>query len=144
MTEEEAQHMMEGFSTIVSERLKATLPKGFRLVYEESPGEANSVLTVGNSQIVLNKLQQVHVPIANIEHESTRLRLTEAVDTLVDAISHDIKGKALLVTRPLAFVNDPPARVVYVKDFGMRIVVKYNLQTKDRHDVYVECLYGVA
>lgn len=137
--------MIEGFAAIVSERLKVTLPKGFTLVYEESPGEANSVLTVDDSQIVLDKLQQVRVPIANIEsHESTRLLLIKAVDTLVDAISNDIKGKALLVTRPPALVHDPPGKVAYVKGFGMRIVVKFNLQTLDRHDVYVECLYGVA
>jgi len=135
--------MMERFAAIVSERLEATLPKGAERVYEESPGMADSIVQVGDKRIRLDKLWRTPtLRIADIEpYESVRLPLIRAVDELVYEISNDIKDKALLVTRPPGFQN-PPARVAYVKDFGVHIVVKFDILTGNY--VYAECLYGVA
>jgi hypothetical protein len=144
MTIEEAQRKIDCFAALVSkhlnERLKEVLPQGF--LYDKEPIETNSIVSVNDKQVRLDRLWQTsQFPINDLElHESTRLNLISSVDAVVAKISNDIKGKALLVSRPP--VHHPPGLVADIKGFGMRIVVRFNLAVGNY--IYIESLYGVT
>jgi hypothetical protein len=62
---------------------------------------------------------------------------------LAKAISLDIRGRRLLITRKIAAKGDDKGVLAHVDGFGVRIMMYFDAEQDDTNIVW-ECLYGVA
>ena len=119
-----------------------------RHIYDPTPGALNTRVVVYGNELTLDKLKRASQPYRNIERflsdeeKMMQFIVAPGVMPIVLALSKEILGKDLLVTRRVATRNDDKGVVGHLDGFGVRIMMYFD---KGAGETIVEwnCLYGV-
>lgn len=144
MTEQE---LVDHFARLAKPRLLELLRLKVPHVYDATPGGANSISLVRNTAVGL-KLTRSLQPYASIERFLQEDKLmgfivNPGLIPLIKAISLEVRGRALLVTRRIAARNDDKGVVAHFDAFGVRLLMYLDGDSNDTHLIW-ECLYGVV
>ena len=118
-----------------------------RHIYEPTPGALNSKVVVNGSTVTLDKLKRACQPYRNIERFLSDDKMMQFIVApgllpIVTALSKEIMGKKVLVTRRVAAMDADKGVVAHLDGFGVRIMM-YLDQTAGETIVECNCLYGV-
>jgi hypothetical protein len=118
-----------------------------RHVYNPTPGALNSSVVEDGHNVTLDKLKRASQPYRNIERFLTDDKMMQYIVRpgllpVVLALSKDIMGKKVLITRRVAAMDDDKGVVAHLDGFGVRIRM-YLDQTAGETIVEWTCLYGV-
>jgi hypothetical protein len=107
----------------------------------------NSVVVVDGNEVLLSKLKRTSQPYGHIDRFLADDRVTQFIIDprllpLATAISKDILGKNVLVTRRVAARDDDKGVVGHLDDFGVRIMMYFD-ESAGETIVEWNCLYGV-
>jgi hypothetical protein len=141
------QAMVDHFANLAKPRLMDLLKLKVRHVYETTPGNANSKLVVDGCEVEF-KLQRTAQPYRDIERFLAEDKLIGFVVNpgllpIVKAISMDIRGRRVLVTRRIQAREDDKGVVAQLDHFGMRIMMNFGSGRNETKVVW-EALYGFA
>ena len=141
------QAMVDLFARLAQPRLMELLKLKVRHVYETTPGNANSKLVIDGSEVQF-KLVRAAQPYKDIERFATEDKVMgfvvgPGVLPIVKAISLDLRGKTMLVTRRIQDRDDDKGIVAHLDHFGVRVTMSFDL-ARNETEVVWEALYGVA
>jgi hypothetical protein len=142
------QEIVDHLAVLATPRLTSLLRlKNTRHVYDPSPGALNSKIFEDGHEITLNKLKRASQPYRDIERFLGEEKIGQYIVgpgllPIVTALSKDIMGKKLLVTRKLAARNDDKGVIGHIEGFGVRIVMYFD-ETAGETIVAWEGLWGV-
>jgi hypothetical protein len=141
------QAMVELFARLAQERLMELLRLKVRHVYETTPGNANSKLVIEGSEVQF-KLVRTAQPYKDIERFTADDKVMgfvvgPGVLPIVKAISMDLRGKTMLVTRRIQSRDSDKGVVAHLDHFGVRVIMSFD-SIRSETDVVWETLYGVA
>jgi hypothetical protein len=141
------QQIVELFAKAAKPRLMDLLKLKVRHVYETMPGDRNSKLVIDGAGIVF-KLVRSAQPYRDIERFVAEDKVIGFVVNpgllpIVKAISMDIRGRKMLVTRKIAARDDDKGVVAHLDHFGIRITMVFDSVGNETQVVW-EALYGVA
>jgi hypothetical protein len=141
------QAMVDLFAKLAQPRLMELLKLKVRHVYETTPGNANSKLVVDGSEVQF-KLVRTAQPYKDIERFATEDKVMgfvvgPGVLPIVKAISLDLRGKTMLVTRRIQSGDDDKGVVAHLDHFGGRVMMSFDMERNETQLVW-ETLYGVA
>lgn len=141
------QEMVDHFARLAKPRLLDLLRLKVPHIYDDTPGQANSTVLADNVEISL-KLKKTLQPYAGIERfvneeKEMGFLINPGLIPLVKAITGEVRGRQLLVTRKIAARDDDRGVFAHVDGFGVRVVMYKDADHPDTHLVW-ECLYGVA
>ena len=113
----------------------------------DSTGDLTSPFVIDNSEVRLKFVRTVQ-PYGDIKRFVTEDKVMGFVVNpglvpIVKAISMDIRGRQLLVTRKIAARDDDKGVLAHVDGFGVRIMMYFDADQNDTNLVW-ECLYGAA
>ena len=99
-------------------------------------------------EIILDKLKRVGQPYRDITRFLSPERVMRGIIEpgllpIVTALSKDIAGKELLVTRKVAARDGDAGVVGHIEGFGVRIMMYFDAAAEDTIVAW-ECLYGVV
>jgi hypothetical protein len=128
-------------------RLMDLLKLKVRHVYETTPGNANSKLVIDGCEVEFRLLRTAQ-PYKNIERFLAADKLISflvnpGVLPIVKAISMDIRGRKMLVTRKIQARDDDKGVVAHIDHFGIRVMMSFDSVLNEAQVVW-ESLYGVA
>jgi hypothetical protein len=140
------QAMVELFAKLAQPRLMELLRLKARHVYETTPGNANSKLRIEGSEIQF-KLVKSRQPYQDIERFTADDKIMgfvigPGVLPIVKAISMDLRGKTMLVTRRIQGRDDENGAVAHLDHLGVRVVMSFYPARNETQLVW-EALYGV-
>jgi hypothetical protein len=141
------QAMVDHIAAAAKPRFLNLLKLRVRHVHELTAGIANEKLVVEGSEVEfkLVKVVQLYKDIERFmgEDKLTGFIVTPGVLPIVKAISMDMRGRRMLVTRNT--FSRPDEKEVYadLDDFGIRVMMKLDEGSQET-TVLWECLYGVA
>ena len=145
----EAQEIVDRFAELARPRIAALLRlKDARHIYDPTPGEVNSQVALEDGTIVtLNRTHKASQPYRSIERFIPEQRvMLFIVDPgllpLMTAMSKDVLGRKILVTRRIATPVVDKGVVAHVDGFGLRIRMSFDAESSDTIVTW-ECLYGV-
>ena len=141
------QSMVDHFAKSAKPRLLELLKLKVRHVYETTPGNSGSTLVIDGREVKL-KLLRTAQPYKDIERFLTEDKLigfivNPGVLPIVKAISTDIRGRNLLVTRRIQPRDDDSGAVAHLDHFGIRVMMFFDSDLTEMQVIW-ECLYGVA
>jgi hypothetical protein len=141
------QDTVDLFARIANQRLPYLLKLQIRHVYETTPGDANSKLMIDGSEIRFKSIRSAQ-PYKDIERFVAEDKVIGFVVNpgllpIVKAISMDIRGRKMLVTRRIQARKEDKGVVAQLDHFGVRIVMSFD-PIRSETEVVWECLYGVA
>jgi len=118
-----------------------------RHIYETTPGHVNSTIVIDGNEIRF-KLVRSAQPYRDIERFVAADKVIGFVVNpgllpIVKAISMDVRGRKMLVTRRIAARDEDKGEVAPLDHFGVRIMMAFDPVRKETALVW-ECLYGVA
>jgi hypothetical protein len=121
--------------------------RSVRHIYDPTPGDLNSSVIEDGSNVTLDKLKRASQPYRSIERflrddKMMQYIVRPGLLPLVIAVSKDIMGKKLLITRRVAARDDDKGVVAHLDGFGVRIRM-YLDQSAEEMIVEWTCLYGV-
>jgi hypothetical protein len=141
------QEIVDVFAKAAKPRLMDLLKLKVRHVYETTPGDANSKILIDGSEVVFKSVRSAQ-PYKDIERFVAEDKVIGFVVNpgllpIVKAISMDIRGRKMLVTRHIQAREDDKGVVAHLDHFGVRIMMNFD---PIRHETQVvwEALYGVA
>ena len=138
---------MDLFAKAAVPRLLDLLKLKIRHIYEATPGTAESTIVIDGNEIRF-KLVRSAQPYKDIERFVAEDKIIGFVVNpgllpIVKAISMDIRGRKMLVTRRIRARDDDEGAVAQVDHFGIRIVMYFD-PVRSETQVVWEALYGVA
>jgi hypothetical protein len=141
------QAMVDLFAKLAQPRLMELLKLKVRHVYETTPGNANSKLVVDGHEVQF-KLMRTTQPYKEIERfiaddKVMGFVVGPGVLPIAKAISTDLRGKTMLVTRRIQTRDDDKGVVADLAHFGGRVIMAFDL-VRNETEVVWEALYGVA
>jgi hypothetical protein len=141
------QAMVNLFAKLAQPRLMELLKLKVRHVYEMTPGNANSKLMVEGSEVQF-KLVKSAQPYKDIERFTADDKVIGFVVgpgllPIAKAISTDVRGKTMLVTRRIETRDGDKGVVAHLDHFGVRVVMSFD-SVRNETEVAWEVLYGVA
>ena len=141
------QAMVELFARLAQPRLMELLKLKARHVYETTPGNANDDLVIDGSEVRF-KLVRTAQPYRDIQRfvaddKVMGFVIGPGVLPIVKAISTDLRGKTMLVTRRIQSRDADKGVVAHLDHFGGRVVMSFD-SNRNETDVVWEALYGVA
>jgi hypothetical protein len=141
------QAVVEHFALVAKARLMDLLKLKVRHIYETTPGTANSKLVADGYEVDL-KLYRTMQPYKDIERFLAEDKLigfivNPGLLSIVKAISVDIRGRQLLVTRKIGARANDKGVVADMDHFGIRINMYFDSELEETQIVW-ECLYGVG
>jgi hypothetical protein len=118
-----------------------------RHIYDSTPGELNSKFVEDDHEVSLNKLKRALQPYRDIERFLSDEKVMQYIIgpgllPVVTALSKDLMGRKLLVTRKVAERDDDKGVVGHLDGFGVRIMMYFDEAAGDTIVAW-ECLYGV-
>jgi hypothetical protein len=118
-----------------------------RHVYETTPGNANSRLMVDGHEVEF-KLVRTAQPYKDIERfvaddKVMGFVIGPGVLPIVKAISTDLRGRTMLVTRRIQDRDDDKGVVGHLDYLGGRVMMSFDL-VRNETEIVWEALYGVA
>ena len=113
-------------------------------VYDPTLGELNSSTVAFGNDVTLDKMKRASQPYRHIERflSDVQYIVGPGVLPVVMAVSKDILGKKLLVTRKVAPRGDDHGVSGHLHSFGVRIMM-YSDEVAGETVVEWTCLYGV-
>ena len=141
------QKMVDHFARVAKPRLLDLLKLKVPHVYDDTPGDVNSKSTVQKVALGL-KLTRTVQRYASIERFVDQDKLMGFVVNpglipIVKAISLEVRGRQLLVTRRIAARDDDKGVVAHMDGFGVRLLMRDEADGNDTHLIW-EALYGAA
>jgi hypothetical protein len=142
------QETVDRLAVLAKPRLTTLLRlRGVRHVYESTPGTLNSSVIELDQQVILNKFKRAPQPYRDIERFLADDKVMQFIVgpgllPVVTALSKDIIGKKLLVTRRVAARKDDQGVIGNLDGFGVRIMMYFDAASDDKI-VEWSCLYGV-
>jgi len=141
------QAMVDLFAKLAQPRLIELLRLKVRHVYEITPGNADSKLVVEGHEVEF-KLEKSAQPYQDIERFTVEDKIMgfvigPGVLPIAKAISLDLRGKTMLVTRRILDRDDEKGVVAHLDHFGVRVNMSFDLIRNETQLVW-EALYGVA
>jgi len=141
------QAMVDLFAKLAKLRLMDLLKLKVRHVYETTPGNSNSKLVVDDCEVEFKLLRTVQ-PYKDIERFVAEDKLigfvvSPGVLPIVKAISTDIRGRQMLITRRIQARDDDRGVIAHIDHFGVRVMMFFD-SVLDETQVVWESLYGVA
>ncbi len=142
------QETVDRLAVLAEPRLRSLLRlRSVRHVYDLTPGTLNSVFVENSNELALNKLKRASQPYRNIERFFSDDKVMQYIIdpgllSVVTALSKDILGKKLLVTRRMAARDDDHGVIGHLDGFGVRIMMYFDEAAGDTI-VEWDCLYGV-
>lgn len=145
MTEQET---VDRFAELAKSWLTSLLRlRSVRHVYDPTPGALNSKVIRHGHEVTLTKLKRASQPYRDIERFLGDEKVGQYIVgpgllPIVTAISKDILGRKLLVTRRVAARDDDKGVIGHLDGFGIRIIMYFD-EAAGETIVEWECLYGV-
>jgi hypothetical protein len=144
MTEQE---IVDLFAKAAKPRLMDLLKLKVRHVYETTPGNAESTIVIDGNQIQFKSIRSTQ-PYRDIERFVVEDKIIGFVVNpgllpIVKAISMDIRGRKMLVTRRIHARNEDNGVVAQLDHFGVRIMMSFD-SVRNETEVVWESLYGFA
>jgi len=144
MTEQE---IVDLFAKAAKPRLMDLLKLKIRHVYETTPGDANSTIVIDGGEIRFITIRTVQ-PYRDIERFVAEDKVIGFVVNpgllpIVKAISMDVRGRKMLVTRSIQAREDDKGVVAHLDHFGVRILMSFD-SVRNETQVVWEALYGFA
>jgi hypothetical protein len=141
------QEMVDEFARVAKPRLLELLRLTIPHLYDPRPGGADSTSPSDNSGVGLKLVRTVQ-PYGEIERFVAADKVMGFVVNpgllpLVKAISMDVRGRKLLVTRNIAPSKNDKGAVAHVDGCGVRVMMYFDEEEGETHLVW-ECLYGVS
>jgi hypothetical protein len=141
------QAMVNLFAKLAQPRLMELLRLKVRHVYETTPGNADSKLVIDGSEVQF-KLVRTTQPYKDIERfvaddKVMGFVVGPGVLPIVKAISMDLRGKTMLVTRRIQTRDDDKGVVADLAHFGGRVMMSFDME-RNETDLVWQALYGVA
>jgi hypothetical protein len=142
-----SQEMVDHFARIAKPRLLDLLKLKVPHIYDGTPGDASSKSTVEKMTLGL-KLTSTVQRYASIERFVDKEKLMGFVVNpglipIVKAISLEVRGRQLLVTKRISARNDDNGFVAHMDGFGVRLLMQEEADGKDTRLIW-EALYGAA
>jgi hypothetical protein len=139
--------MVDHFAKVAKPRLLDLLKLKVRHVYETTPGNSGSKLVIDGCEVDFRLLRTAQ-PYKDIERFLADDKLigfivNPGVLPIAKAISMDIRGRNLLVTRRIQPSDDDNGSVAYLDHFGVRVMMCFDSDLNEMEVIW-ECLYGVA
>lgn len=141
------QAMVDRFAELAKPRLFELLRLNIEHVYDPAPGDATSTFGRDSGDVRL-KLMRTVQPYGDIERFVAQDKVMGYVVNpgllpIAKAISSDVRGRRLLVTRKIADKVGDKGVVAHTDGIGVRIMMYFDSDQNETHLVW-ECLYGVA
>jgi hypothetical protein len=141
------QAMVDLFGKLAQPRLIELLRLKVRHVYETTPGNADDELVIDGRKVHF-KLVRSAQPYKDIERFTANEKVMgfvvgPGVLPIVKAISKDLRGRTMLVTRRIAATHYENGVVAHLDHFGVRVMISFD-SVSDETQVVWEALYGVA
>jgi hypothetical protein len=141
------QQMVDLFARVAKPRLMDLLKLKVRHVYETTPGDVNSKLVIDSNHIRFKSVRSAQ-PYRDIERFVAEDKVIGFVVNpgllpIVKAISMDVRGRKMLVTRRIRARDEDKGVVAQLDHFGVRIVMSFD-SVRNETQVDWEALYGVA
>jgi hypothetical protein len=142
------QETVDRLAVLAEPRFRSLLRlRSVRHVYDPTPGALNSMVVEDGNELSLNKLKRASQPYRNIERFFSDDKVMQyiigpGVLPVVTALSKDILGKKLLVTRRMAARDDDQGVIGHLNGFGVRIMMYFD-EAAGETIVEWDCLYGV-
>jgi len=142
------QETVDGLAVLATPRLANLLRlRSVKHIYDPTPGALNSTVVEGGHKVILAKFKRASQPYRGIDRFLSDEKVMEYIIgpgllPVVMAVSKDILGKKLLVTRRLAPRDDDKGVVGHFDGFGARIMMYFD---KGAGETILEwsCLYEV-
>lgn len=140
------QEMVDLVAASAKPRLLELLRLKVRHIFELTPGAAKSKLVVEGSAVEFKLIQttQLYKDIERFmaEDKLAGFIVTPGVLPIVKAITMDMRGRKMLVTRKI--LSKPgDATHAQMDEFGVRILISFDPDLSESRLTW-ECLYGVA
>lgn len=141
------QQIVDLFAKAAKPRLMDLLKLKIRHVYETTPDDANSRIVIDGSEVQFKSVRSAQ-PYRDIERFVAEDKIIGFVVNpgllpIVKAISVDVRGRRMLVTRRIRARQDDKGVVSHTDRFGIRIMMSFDSVRSETHLVW-EALYGVA
>jgi hypothetical protein len=141
------QQIVDFFAEAAKSRLIDLLKLKVRHVYETTPGDANSKIVIDGDEI-RSKLVRSVQPYRDIarfvaEDKVIGFVVNPGLLPIVKAISMDVRGRKMLVTRRIQARDDDKGVVAQLDHFGVRIMMSFD-SVRNETQVVWEALWGVA
>lgn len=141
------QEIVDLFAKAAKPRLMDLLKLKVRHVYETTPGNAESTIVIDGNQIQFKSIRSTQ-PYRDIERFVVEDKIIGFVVNpgllpIVKAISMDIRGRKMLVTRRIQARNEDNGVVAQLDHFGVRIMMSFD-SVRNETEVVWESLYGFA
>jgi len=139
--------MLDQIASAAKPRLIELLKLKVRHIYETTPGTVNSKLVIEGHDVVFRmvKTTQSYKDIARFMAEDKLMGfvVTPGVLPVVKAISMDVRGRRMLVTRKIESRPDDRGVFAQIDDFGVRVMMDFDSVLNETILVW-ECLFAVA
>ena len=144
MTDQEA---VDYFARLAKPRFAQLLRLNVPHLHDPRPGHVDSTGSASNAGVGL-KLARTVQPYGDIqrfvaEDKAIGFVVNPGLVPLVKAISFDVRGRKLLVTRTIAPRDTDKGSIAHLEGFGVRVMMYFDEDEGETHLVW-ECLYGVA
>jgi len=142
------QATVDHIAVLAEPRIKSLLRlRSVRHVYEPTPGAFNSRIVESGHEFTLDKLKRASQPYRDIgrffvDEKVMQYIIGPGLLPIATALSKDIMGKRLLITRKLAARDDDKGVIGHLDGFGMRIMMYFD-EVVGETIVEWGCLYGV-
>jgi hypothetical protein len=142
MTEQE---IVDLFAKAAKPRLMDLLKLKIRHVYETTPGGAESTIVIDGNEIRFKSVTtaQPYKDIARFlaEDKVIGFVVNPGLLPIVKAISMDVRGRNMLVTRRIQATDQDKGVVAQLDHFGIRIMMSFDPVCNETQVVW-EALYG--
>lgn len=142
------QETVDRLAALATPRLANLLRlRSVKHIYDPTPGALNSTVVEDGHKVILDKFKRASQPYRGIDRFLSDEKVMEYIIgpgllPVVMAVSKDIMGKKLLVTRRVAARDDDKGVAGHFDGFGVRIMMYVD---KGAGETILEwsCLYGV-
>ena len=141
------QQIVDLFADAAKPRLMDLLKLKIRHFYETTPGNAESTIVIDGNAIHFKLIKSAQ-PYWDIERFVAEDKVIGFVINpgllpIVKAISMDIRGRKMLVTRRIQARDEDNGVVAQLDHFGVRIMMSFD-SVRNETEVVWESLYGFA
>jgi hypothetical protein len=117
-------------------------------IYEPVAGALNSVAVESGVRVVFNKSLRELQPYKDLQRFTGDERIMQSIVDpgllpIAKAISRDVLGQRILVTRRIAPKENDKGAVAHIDGYGIRILLYRDADSAETIVAW-ECLYGVA
>jgi hypothetical protein len=140
------QQIVDLFARVAKPRLMDLLKLKVKHVYDTTPGDVNSEIVIDGNQIRFKGVRSAQ-PYRDIERfvaddKVMGFVVNPGLLPIVKAISMDVRGRKMLVTRRIQDRDEDKGVVAQLDHFGVRIMMSFD-SVRNETQVVWEVLYGV-